>query len=167
MPAEVVDRARAAIGNNERPSRADNLIWQLSDGIARCTCGRTMLPKCTTVKAKIYHYYCCHSYWRTPAERCGHGKVHPAKKLEERVEGWVLSLVRDPEVLREEVAAQAEAERQRLSRASHDVARLRARLETTAKTRRGYLQQQAEGIIETLDELRALLAPLDSERTAI
>ncbi len=56
-----------------------------------------------------------------PAERCGHGKVHPARELEERVEGWVLSLVRDPEILREKVAAQAEAERQRLSRASHDV----------------------------------------------
>jgi hypothetical protein len=167
IPAEVVDKARAAIGNNERPSRADNIFWQLSGGNARCVCGRTMLPKRTIGKGKIYHYYCCHSYWRTPAERCGYGKVHPAKKLEERVEGWVLSLVRDPEILREKVAAQAETERQRLSRASHDVARLRARLEAVAKTRCGYLQQQAEGIIETLDELRALLAPLDSERTAI
>jgi hypothetical protein len=75
--------------------------------------------------------------------------------------------VRDPEVLREKVAAQAEVERQRLSRASHEIACLRARLESIAKTRRGYLQQQAEGIIGTIDELRALLAPLDAEKSAI
>jgi hypothetical protein len=137
IPAELVDKARAAIQDNKRPSRADNILWQLSGGIARCVCGRTMLPKRTKGKGKTYHYYHCGSYWRTPAEHCGHGKVHPAEELEKRVQGWVLSLVRDPEVLREKVAAQAEIERQRLSRANHDIARLRARLESVAKTRRG------------------------------
>jgi hypothetical protein len=163
VPAEIVDKARAAIRDNKRPSRADGILWQLSGGIGRCACGRTILPKRSTSQGKTWHYYCCTSYWKPLDERCDHAKPHPAKKLEERVESWVLSLVRDPEVLREKVVAQAEAERQRLSRASHDVARLRARLETIAKTRRGYLQQQAQGIIETIDELRALLAPLDAE----
>ncbi len=166
IPRELVDRARAAIKDNRRPSRADGILWQLSGGVARCECGRHVLPKRVTSRGKLYHYYCCGSYWRPSGERCEFARTHPARALEARVEDCILALIRDPEVLRGRVEAQVAEERRRLSHSGREVAALRAQLDKLERKRRGYLDQQAEGVI-SMAELKDMLAGLDGERAAI
>jgi hypothetical protein len=44
IPKELVERARAAIENNERCSSAGRRFWELSGGIFRCAeCGRALV----------------------------------------------------------------------------------------------------------------------------
>lgn len=166
VPAEVVERARAATQDNVRPSRADDILWALTGGILHCPCGRRMLPKRVGGGNKLYHYYSCGSYWRPSGEHCKFAKSHPAHAVEERVAGFVLALIRDPEVLRHRVEEQALEERRRLGGAARDAERLRGKLVSTAQRRSNLIDLAADGTISR-EDLRAKLEELDSERAAV
>lgn len=164
--ADLVDRARAAIRDNRRPSRADDILWALSGGILHCPCGRRMLPKRVGGASKLYHYMVCGSYWRPSGEHCEYAKSHPAGATEERVSNFVLSLVRDPEVLREQVERQAREERSRLQNADQEGARWREKLTATENRRSNLIDLAADGTISR-EDLRTKLAGLDGDREVI
>ena len=88
IDATTVARARAAISDNVRPAKADGRLWSLAGGSA----GRP----------KVYHYLVCSTYSDSGAATCEHTRCHRAGETEERVAEFVLGLLRDPEVLREE-----------------------------------------------------------------
>ena len=61
IPREWVDRARAVIVHNRRPSSAGLRFWELSGGILRCgACGRAMqTTSITSATGNVHHYYRC------------------------------------------------------------------------------------------------------------
>ena len=85
-----------------RPSRADGRVWELK-GLLLCPCGCRMVPYNSRRGGKRYHYYACGRYRREGPSACGHGKNWPAEALEQAARRYVLSLLRNPEVMRQQV----------------------------------------------------------------
>ena len=142
IDAATVARARAAISDNVRPAKADGRLWSLTGGVAFCACGRRLVAKRTTSggragRRKVYHYLVCSTYSDSGAATCEHTRCHRAGETEERVAEFVLGLLRDPEVLREEAERQAEDERRRLRRADREAERLRGVLRGLEANGRG------------------------------
>ena len=86
---------------------------------------------------KVYHNLVCSTYSDSGAATCEHTRCHRAGETEERVAEFVLGLLRDPEVLREEAERQAEGERRRLRRADREAERLRGVLRGLEANGRG------------------------------
>lgn len=163
---ESIDRARAAIKDNKRPKRADSIVWPLSGGIIFCACGRRLLPKRTPSHGRTYHYYACSSYWVNGKNHCPHAKSHKAEKTEKRVSDFILNLVRDPNVLREQVEAQAAKERKRLQSADNELQKWHKRLQELER-RRSKNQDMYRADAMTLDELTADNARVDQEQETV
>lgn len=106
---EHVEAARAAIRDNVRPSDAGRRYWNLK-GLAYCPCGARLTPYTVTKKGGPRFYYICHAH-RSGREPCPYAKYHAAEDLEERVGGFVLELIRNPETLREQFEAEAAREK--------------------------------------------------------
>ena len=165
VPREHVEGARRRIADNRAPSGANRRFWELSGGLLFCPCGRRMTTFTARRKAGPQYYYVC-GLRRSNSGTCGHGaKYHPAPAVEGRVRGFVLGLLRDPEVLRGRVEAQVEEERRALRAPEAQVKGWKERLAALGRKRSGHLDQQAEGII-SMAELRQKLDALESERRA-
>lgn len=93
-------------------------------------------------------------------------KFHRLLETEERVERFVLSLLEDPETLREKVEEQANAERRALKNTDREAQRLRSRLDKLEIMEDGYSEQQAEGLL-SMDRLREKLAGVGEERARL
>jgi hypothetical protein len=159
VPRAHVDAARAAIRAYVRPSRAGGREWELK-GLLYCPCGCRMHPH----TVRHYNYYVCSRWQREGAKACEHGKNWRAEQLEQDVRRFALKLIRNPEVLREQV--QAEVERWVKARGTPKQ-RIKACVEVIAsadRMRDNYREQQARGYM-SFDELGGYLAELNKQKT--
>ncbi len=173
VDAATVARARAAISGNVRPSRADGRVWSLTGGVAFCACGRRLVAKRTTSggpagspRRRVHHYLVCSTYWDPGRPPCEHAKCHRATETEERVAGFVLGLMRDPETLRGEAERRAEGERRRLGRAGVEAERLRGALRGLDAKRERLMDLALDGPFGR-DEIARRAASLDADRAAV
>ena len=172
LDAATVARARAAVSGNVRPSRADGRVWSLTGGVAACACGRRLVAKRTTSggpqgspRRRAYHYLVCSTYADSTASSCEHARCHRAGETEERVAGFVLGLISNPEVLRGEAERQAEGERRRLLRAGGEADKLRSVLRDLEDKRERLMDLALDGPFGR-DEIARRAASLEAERAA-
>jgi len=116
----------------------------------------------TNIQSDGRRYYVCSQHRKRG--RCQHVRFHRLGETEERVERFVLGLLRDPETLREKVEEQAERERRVLQNTDREARRLCSRLAKLETMEKAYSKQEAEGLVSS-DTLRANLDDLDQERT--
>jgi site-specific DNA recombinase len=171
IDAATVTRARAAISGNARPARADGRLWSLTGGVAFCACGRRLVAKRTTSggpadRRKVYHYLVCSTYSNPGGATCEHVRFHRAGETGERVAEFVLGLLRDPSVLREEAERQAEGERRRLRRADREAERLRGVLRGLKDKRERLMDLALDGPFGK-DEIARRAASLEAESDAV
>jgi site-specific DNA recombinase len=171
IETETVARARAAISGNARPARADGRLWSLTGGVAFCACGRRLVAKRTTSGGragprKVYHYLTCSTYAGSGGITCEHTRCHRAGQTEERVAEFVLGLLRNPELLREEAERQAEGERRRLRRADREADKLRGVLRGLEDKRERLMDLALNGPFGK-DEIARRAASLEAERNAV
>jgi hypothetical protein len=159
IPREWVGAARERIKDNVRPARSADRYWELK-GIVYCPCGCRLFPR-TTGK---YRYYVCTRYSRDGKAACEHGKNWPAEALEDQVRQFDLNLIRNPEVLREAVTAEAERLKEAVRRPESKIKHWADQLADADRKRAAFQNQQAAGLM-TLDELAAKLRQLDEQRT--
>lgn len=169
IPREWVDRARAAIEHNRRPSSAGLRFWELSGGILRCaSCERAMqstsIPSTT---GKVHHYYRCPRRVRDGKAGCENGKNPRADHAEPLVWEMVSGLLKDPERLRIGLEAMIERKSGLLrGNPEREAAAWIKQLEELMRKRAAYQDQQATGLM-TLDELAARLSELEDARVTV
>jgi hypothetical protein len=103
IPREWVDRAREAICDNVKFSRAGGRYWELS-GFVKCSgCGCGMLGNSPPngSRTKIYHYYRCRSRHLEGKGACPMSKNIRVEEAEHAVWSFVTGLLLNPEALRE------------------------------------------------------------------
>ena len=169
----LVERARRTIEDNRVSSKVGDRFWELSRGLLFCAhCGRTMksyarrFPK----KNRNHYYYRCDQRHKArgmlPAE-CPNRKSHRAEVLEYYASN-TFELYANAGMLLE-LFDQALREEQRLTD-PHDglerCAALRARLAELAQERKGYLRQDAKGVLRD-GELDDLLGEIDAQREQV
>lgn len=162
----TVDRARAAIKDNRVPSKVDGRFWNLSGGVLFCAeCGRAMHTYRRAKKSGYNHYYRCRS--DSSLADCSNRKSHPAEGLEYEAAATFERYASRGTLL--ELFDQAVAEREQRSGLRGSLERRTAlveRSEALGRMRRGFQDQQAEGLM-SMPELRERLAELDEEREQI
>ena len=157
IPPEWVQAARERIANNVQWSPYTSPDVRLR-GRIKCACGYAM----TNIQSDGRRYYVCSQHRKRG--RCKHIRFHRLGETEERVERFVLGLLRDPETLRSKVEEKAERERRVLQNTDREAGRIRSRLAKLATMEKAYSKQEAEGLVSS-DTLRANLDDLDQERT--
>ena len=166
IPREWVDRAREAISDNAKFSRAGGRFWELS-GIMKCAeCDRGMLGNSPTngSREKVHHYYRCRTRHLEGKGACSMSKNIRAGKVEHAVWSFVAGLLLNPEALREGLDEMVEQERA----ANHGDPEKGAavwldRLAEADRKRANFQDMAAEGLI-TFDELGSKLAALEETR---
>jgi site-specific DNA recombinase len=169
---EVVDRARALLDNNVKPSSAGKRFWELSGGVFVCgECGYRMQSdrkRRNTTTERYHHYYKCPN--RLPrsgiVERCpGSRKSHKAEKTEALVWDFVSGLLKDPTRLKIGLEKRIEEERSRGTRGDPDreAKTWLGQLEEIEAKRSRFQDMAAEGLI-SFEELRAKLYSLNESR---
>jgi len=116
----------------------------------------------TNIQSDGRRYYVCSQHRKRG--RCEHVRFHRLGETEERVERFVLGLLRDPETLRSKVEEQAKWERRVLQNTDREAGRIRSRLAKLETMEKAYSKQEAEGLVSS-DTLRANLVDLAQERT--
>jgi DNA invertase Pin-like site-specific DNA recombinase len=111
LDADLVAAAREAIQANVRPSNAGRRPWELK-GFAYCRCGSRLTAHTVTSRR---------------GRKCQDAKFHRAEALEQQVRQYALNLIRNPEIMREQVEEEAQ--------------RLKARFKDTAREARRWQQQ--------------------------
>jgi site-specific DNA recombinase len=163
----VVDRARAGVANNKKPSNAGDRFWDLSGGLLRCgDCGRAMHTYRRRRRSGGYlYYYRCRP--ATSLDVCGNRGSHRAEHLEHEAAVMFEDHLGAGKIMELFDHALEEHYRRRGLRGSPERrAALTKRLRVIAQKRRGFQEQQAEGLM-TIPELRERLAELDEEREGI
>lgn len=161
-----MDAARDRIRDNVRPSDAGRRHWNLK-GLAYCPCGARLKPFTVRKKGGPRFYYICHAH-RSGKDPCPHARYHRADGeagLEERVANLVLGLVRNPEVLREQVLQQAVREKETLKDMRKQIAALAQRVHEADAERDRYNRLYARGKL-TDAEYDAYTNELDERRNA-
>jgi site-specific DNA recombinase len=174
IPTEVVERARAVLQNNPKPSSAGGRFWELSGGVLLCgECGHRMQSDRKRRSAntdRYHHYYKCPN--RRPRtgvlERCpGSRKSCKAEEVETLVWHFVSGLLKDPTRLKAGLEKKIEEERARGARgdpADQEVQSWLRQLEQIEAKRSRFQDMAAEGLL-SFEELRAKLYSLDKART--
>ena len=161
-----VEAARASVADNRVSAQVgDRECWELSRGFLRCgVCGRSMSAyRRKKARGGALFYYRCQP--PSAVHVCANRKSHPAEQLEyeatrlfERyADRGVLLELYDEAVRKEETSASGALKRR--------AALVENRLELEAE-RRGYLRQNARGVLPDAD-LDAMLAEVDEQREAI
>ena len=172
IPREVAERARRNTELRLPTQKAGHRVWELTGGFASCAeCGRRLIVHTVAPKGRKrgpYHYYVCpkkvEDDWRTACT----SRNHRAEPLEERVRGFAVRLIGDPDVLREQVEQQVRAERESKPwlRNARERASSRERLAKLDLVADNYRAQQAEGMI-SMAKLREKLDALSEEREGL
>lgn len=162
---ETVDRAREAVSNNPATSKVGDRFWELS-GVLYCgECGRAMIAYRRARQKGYYYYYRCRP--SSMLANCPNRKSHRAEELEhdatvtfERYasRGTLLELY--------DQAVEEQENRIGLRGSLERRAALGERLEVLAKMRRGFQEQQAEGLM-SIAELRERLEEIEEERDQV
>ncbi len=163
----TVERARARIESNKATSKAGDQVWELSGGVLRCAeCGRSMIAyRRARRSGGHWHYYRCRP--NSKLDVCANRKSHPAEALAYEAAKMFETYASRGTLLELYDRAIAERQGDRGRRANlKRITMLGERLGVLAKMRRGFQDQQAEGLM-TLPELRERLAELEEEKAAI
>ena len=163
----MVHRARAAVEGNRPHAKVGDRLWPLSGGVLYCAeCGRAMICyRAARSGGRYRHYYRCQP-GSTLAE-CPNRKSHRVEELEDCAAATFEHYIDDGKLLELYDQATEEHERRLGLRGNPEIqAALSKRLELLAVMRRGYSQQQAEGLL-TLGELRERLAEIEEETAQI
>jgi site-specific DNA recombinase len=168
VPREWVEGARAAVRDNTRAPDAGRHYWELKS-LLFCPCGHRLTTFAARRKYRskayfTYHYVCSHRR-RHGAGSCEHARYHNAPEVEGRVRGLVLSLLRNPEVMRQRVLEDVERERERLGRADGERAAWAAELAEVERRRDALIEMRADGDI-TREKFREKVAGLDARKAA-
>jgi site-specific DNA recombinase len=166
IPREWVDRAREAISDNAKFSRAGGRFWELSSLMKCSECGRRMLGNSPIngSRNKVHHYYRCRTRHLEGTGACPMFKNIRADEAEHAVWSFVTSLLLDPEALREGLDEMVTQERA----ANHGDPEKEAgvwldRLAEADRKRANFQDMAAEDLI-TFDELGAKLEALEETR---
>ncbi len=159
IPPEWVMAARERIANNVRWSPNTSPLVRLR-GRIRCACGYAM----TNIQSDGRRYYVCSQHRKRG--KCEHYRFHRLTETEGRVERFALSLVENPEALREKVEERVDAERRALRGTDREARRVRSRLDRLEVMEDGYSDQAAEGLM-SLERLREKLAAVAEDRTTL
>ena len=170
VPREVAERARRNVELRFSPPKKGRRFWGLSGGVLRCAeCGRAMAGHTVAPKGRRpYYYYVCpkkvEEKWRSACPN----RNHRAEPLEERVRGFALRLIENPDTLREQVEQQVRAERESKPwlRDAREAVSARERLAKLEIMEDNYRDQQAEGLI-TMARLREKLEGVREEREGL
>jgi site-specific DNA recombinase len=172
ISAEIVDRARAVLENNPKPSVAGGRFWELSGGMFVCgECGYRMQSdrkRRSTTTDRYHHYYRCPNrrYSLGVVERCpGSKKGHKAEEVEAVIWDFVSGLLKDPARLK--AGLEKKIEEERLKGAHGDPTRdIRVWLDELEgiEVKRSMFQEMAAERLLTLEELRVKLASLEEAR---
>ncbi len=165
IPLEWVENARKSTKDYVRPSDAGRRAWSLK-GFARCQCGARLVPftLVESGKGKPRYYYVC-SWHRARKGGCEYAKYYRAEEIEGRVSTFVLDLIRNPEILREQVEAEAAREKAALRDTRKQVAALAHRLAEADAERDRYNRLYARGKL-TDDEYDAYTAEVAERKKA-
>jgi Recombinase/Resolvase, N terminal domain/Recombinase zinc beta ribbon domain len=163
-----LERARASVADNRASAQVgDRDCWELSRGFLRCgACGRSMSAyRRRKARGRVLYYYRCPP--PSAARACANRKSHPAEQLEYEAtrlfeqyadRGALLELYDEAVRKQEEETGASGALKRR-------AALVEKRSELEAE-RRGYLRQNARGVLPDAD-LDAMLAEVDEQREAI
>jgi site-specific DNA recombinase len=163
-----VEAARASVADNRASAQVgDRDCWELSRGFLRCgACGRSMSAyRRRKARGRVLYYYRCQP--PSAARACANRKSHPAEQLEyeatrlfeQYADRGVLLELYDEAVRKQEEETGASGALKRRA------ALVEKRSELEAE-RRGYLRQNARGVLPDAD-LVAMLAEVDEQREAI
>ncbi len=168
VPRKLVDRARAAIENNEKCSSAGRRFWELSGGVFRCAeCGRALVATTTRKGVKgarrLLFYYQCATRRQTGKHACSFSRSVNAEKAEAVVWEAVRSLLADPTTLREDLQAMIEQERKAHGDPDAEARAWAAKL-AELERRRDKCQEMYAAEVMTIDELKTKLEALKETR---
>ncbi len=168
VPKETVDRARAALRNNEKCSSAGRRLWELSGGIFRCAdCGRALVAVTALKGPKGYRrrlfYYHCATRRQTGKHACSFSRSINAPKAEAAVWGAVSALLTDPESLKRDLEAMIEREKETRGDPEPEAKAWAVQLAEAERKREKYQEMFAVDAM-TLDELRSRLDALEETR---
>jgi site-specific DNA recombinase len=163
IPRELVDAARDAIKDNQRPASRKHRFWELAGGITRCGgCGRLMFTNSTITSKRSHYYY----YYRCPSRR-DNGKEacevtnRRADILEAEVWESVRAILSDPERLRADLDAMIELKRQASRNDPRDEINHWLKVLADADEKRAKYQRAYAADVMTLADLKARLAELE------
>ncbi len=164
------ERARALIADNRAPSKVGDHECHLSRGFLFCAdCGQAMVAYARRFPTRVHHYYRCDGERKTRGTTppCPNRRSHvvgdldylSATAFEAHASQGALLRLYDEAVARrgEHTSARGELERR---------AALSERLPELELERRGYLRQNARGVLPDAD-LDAMLADVDKQREAV
>ncbi|CAA9430877.1 hypothetical protein AVDCRST_MAG82-2100 [uncultured Rubrobacteraceae bacterium] len=166
----TVDRARAAVKDNRPTSKAGDQVWELS-GVLFCgECGRRMIAYRRATQnvdypSGYYHYYRCRP--SSTLAQCQNRRSHRAEQLEHQA-AMTFGQYASRETLLElyDKAVEERESRTGLRDSLERHAALSEKLSELELERRGYLRQNARGVLPDSD-LDAMLAELDEQREAV
>jgi DNA invertase Pin-like site-specific DNA recombinase len=164
LDAVTVARARRLIEGNRTPRKVGDRFFELAHGPLQCAhCKRRMIAYSRPRKDGRSYHYRCDSPSRV-AEPCPNRRSWPADLLEHRA-ARLFEETASMGTLRElfDKAVEEEIDRSKLSGSLERQAALAGMLSELEEERRGYLRQNARGVISDGD-LGTLLAEVDSRR---
>jgi site-specific DNA recombinase len=166
IPREWVDRAREAVSDNVKFSRAGGRFWELS-GLMKCSkCGRGMLGNSppNASRKKIYHYYRCRTRHMEGTGACSMWKNIRAGEAERAVWSFVSNLLLNPDALREGLDEMMRRELATKHVNPEEEAAVWLNRLVEADSRRANFQDMAAAGLITFDELGAKLNALEETR---
>lgn len=179
IPREWVDLARKNVANNVKTMpKGGARLWELGGGIFTCggtrsngePCGWTMQPHSRrggTGGGPMNHGYRCARRAHHGKDACDVSHGYRAEQVEAEVWALVSRDLSDPAVMLAGLDALIEHERQKLhGDPEREEMMLMDRLNALEQERRGYLRQNARGVLPD-DELDVFLAGLDETRPVL
>ncbi|WP_166173981.1 recombinase family protein [Rubrobacter tropicus] len=165
-----IERARALIADNRAPSKVGDHEYHLSRGFLFCAdCGRAMVSYARRFPTRTHRYYRCDGERKTrgTAPPCPNRRSHEAHGLEYLAASTFEAHASRDGLLR--LYDEAVARREERTGARGDLERraaLSEKLSELELERRGYLRQNARGVLPDAD-LDAMLADVDEQREAV
>lgn len=162
----TVEAAREQVRDNKSPSRAGDRFWELSELLKCAECGRNMIAYRRAKKHGYNHYYRCRP--SSTVDYCPNRKSHPAGDLEAAASRILAEVSSNKENFKREIAECCDMDIERLRRAGSgaDTGKLAELLESLEMERKGYLRQNARGILPDA-ELDGMLSEIDQQRHAM
>ncbi len=161
---EWVHAARRTIAGRLGWQKNETRPWPLR-GIVFCECGRRLMTHQRSQRGGRPHSY----YMVCPLKRAGGKRTCPlarylrAEVLEERISGFIRGLIENPEVLREQVKAQAERHMKDEGDTERRISMVYEELAETEKERERYTRLYARGKLSD-EEYDRYTVELDQRR---
>ncbi len=164
----VHERARKAADTRDSAASRPGRFWLLSGGMARCAvCGNGLAVHSVHRNGKVHCYYRCYTRYNAGLDVCSNYRHNPAAPLEEEIWFSVRCLLSRPERLVQAYGDYLDRRRKSLrGNPERETKELAERLAEVDEERRGYLRQNARGVLADAD-LDAMLVEVDERREGL